>query len=497
MHTRRTVAFALAVAALLLPSCATNPATGRTELNFFSEQAEIDMGRKANDEILREFYVYDEKPELNELVDRIGQRIAAGSPRPNLPWTFAVLDTPMVNAMALPGGYVYVTRGILERMNSEDELAGVIGHEVAHVAARHSTHAMSAGTMAQIGVIAAAAILADDGDDLDVYATVGLLGAGLLFTKYSRQQETEADLLGTKYMAGIGYNPIGSENMLQGLQRLGGTPNTLERYFMDHPDPAKRVLDVRKEIATLKVADAAITDRGMDRERFVRLLDGMVTGNSTSATTIRNGVVYNRTYGLIAQPPRGWRPVIESGSLFALYRGEHEEVVYAQELTAKELEPFDGPRAAVRAQLEELKLEHVEKFNARAGSGESLTVDLWEGRAADGTEYEVESTQHAAGDGALVLLHIAPVAKGRSRGSLLELIEDIRFDPDEVRSVEPPRLHVFQARNGETWESLSRRATGSTEHAEEIAHINGFDFPSAVPAGLLVKLPDQVATPAE
>ena len=486
MNTRR-VLFAL-ILSLSLVACATNPATGRKELNFYSDESEIAIGREANDEILREFYVYDEKPGLNELVDQIGQGIAAKSPRPNLPWTFTVLDTPMVNAMALPGGYVYVTRGILERMNSEDELAGVIGHEVAHVAARHSTHAMSAGTVLQVGLVAAAVLAGDE--NTETYGALAMLGAGLLFTKYSRQQETEADILGTKYMATTGYNPIGSENMLQGLQRLGGTPNLLERYFMDHPDPAKRVQDVRREIATLNAADGTLLQRGIERDRFVRALDGMVTGNSTSDTTVRKGVAYNRAYGVVARAPEGWKPVVESGTLFAMYSDDGEEVVYAQELTAEELAESEGPRAAVRANLEELGLKHQDELSARTGDGKRVTVDVWSGEG-----YQFMSTQQRAGEGAVVLLHIAK--SGQDRDSLVDLLEGIRIDPEEVRAVKVPRLHVMKARAGETWESLAKRATGRTADAAEIAHINGFDYPSEVPAGLLVKLPEEVATPVE
>ena len=478
---------------LVATACATNPATGRTELNFYTEEQEIAMGREAHEEILAEFGVYDEKPHLNELVDRIGHGIAAKSPRPNLPWTFTLLDTPMVNAMALPGGYVYVTRGIMERLNSEDELAGVIGHEVAHVAARHSTHAMSAGTMAQIGVVAAAVILADD--NADAWATAGLIGAGLLFTKYSRQQETEADILGTKYMASTGYNPLGSENMLMALERLGGAPNGwLERYFMDHPDPKKRVQDVRREIATLHVADATIGQRAVDRNKFVQQLDGMLTGNATSHTVIRDGVVYNRSYGVVARPRSGWRPVIESGSLFALYRENGEEVVYAQELTADELKDVKNPRQAVRKQLEEMGVEHVESFEGRTATGERVTVDLWEGES-EGTNYTIETATHRAGSGAVVLMHIAQLKKGSS--SLLELLEDVELDSADAASIKPPRLRVMTARKGDTWESLAKRATGDAEDADDIAHINGFDFPSEVPVGLVVKLPEEVAQPHE
>ncbi|HUR81092.1 MAG TPA: M48 family metalloprotease, partial [Thermoanaerobaculia bacterium] len=125
-------------ALVFVAACATNPATGKRQFNIVSESQELAIGQQSHREVIEQFGIYDEKPELNRLVDRIGHELAAKSERPNLPWTFTVLDTPIVNAMALPGGYVYVTRGMLERINSEDELAGVIGHEIAHVTARHS-----------------------------------------------------------------------------------------------------------------------------------------------------------------------------------------------------------------------------------------------------------------------------------------------------------------------------------------------------------------------
>ncbi len=476
---KRALPFLFVLAFLV--SCATNPATGRTELNFYSEEDEIAMGREAHEQILREYGVYDEKPELNDMVDRIGRRIAASSPRPNLPWTFTLLDTPMVNAMALPGGYVYVTRGILERLNSEDELAGVIGHEVAHVAARHSTHSMSTGTMAQVGLVAAMVVAG--AENTERYGALAMIGAGLLFTKYSRQQETEADILGTRYMAHTGYSPLGSENMLMVLQRLGGTPGLIERYFMDHPDPAKRVDDVRREIATLATADAAVGQRPVNRQAFVQRLDGMLTGNSTSATTIRNGIVYNRTYGLVARAPRGWRAVVESGSLFAIYREEGDEVVYAQELSEDELANHDTPRAAVRAQLEAAGLEHDDTVTRRTATGEQLKIDLW-----SGPEYEVASTQH----GSVAFLHIA-----KGRRAALDVLDNLSIDKAAANAIKPPRLRVMQARGGDTWQTLAKRATGKTDDAAEIAAINGFDYPSEVPAGLLVKLPEEVAQPAE
>ncbi len=477
---KRTLVFVLALT-LFAPACATNPATGQTEFNIVSEEQELAMGKETHEEILAEYGVYDEKPELNAMIDRIGRRIAATSPRPHLPWSFTLLDTPMVNAMAVPGGYVYVTRGILERMNSEDELAGVIGHEVAHVAARHTAKSISNATLAQAGLVTAAVIAGEE--NTEKYGGLVMLGAGLLFTKYSRGQETQADLLGTNYMARSGYNPHGSENMLQALLRLqGGSVAGIERYFMDHPDPQKRVNDVRSEIAKLSATDATLTQRQMDRNAFVRMLDGVVTGNSTMETTLSDGVVYNRTYGLVARPPRGWKAVAESGSLFAFYPDSEdapEEVIYGQELTAEEIEEHGNALRAVRAQLEEMGFERT---NSDSG------IDTWSGES-EGTTYRMRSAVKRVDDAAVVLLHLTT---GSNRSDVIEdALEYIDVDPARVAKVRPPRMRVVTSKRGDTWQSLVKRASGDADDAAELAHLNGFDFPSEVPVGMLIKLPEE------
>ena len=198
----------LLITVVLLAACSTNPATGKREFNIVSEGQEVAIGQQSHQEIVKQFGVYDEKPELNRLVDRIGHKLAAESERPNLPWTFTVLDTPMVNAMALPGGYVYVTRGMLERVNSEDELAGVIGHEIAHVTARHAAQQISRQQLAQVGMVLGAVVAGPEA--VQQYGQLAELGMNLLFQRYSRAQESQADILGTGYMAEARYNPSGA-----------------------------------------------------------------------------------------------------------------------------------------------------------------------------------------------------------------------------------------------------------------------------------------------
>ncbi|HEX6160907.1 MAG TPA: M48 family metalloprotease, partial [Thermoanaerobaculia bacterium] len=218
-------------------ACSTNPATGRREFNLVSEQQEIAIGQQSHPAILEQFGVYNEKPELSRLVQDVGRRLAAESDRPNLPWTFTVLDTPMVNAMALPGGYIYITRGMLERINSVDELAGVLGHEIAHVTARHSAQQISRQQLAQFGMVLGAVLAGPE--VAQQYGQIAEIGLGLLFQRYSRAQETQADLIGTEYIAESRFNPLGAERMLMTLQRLDKNPSGgLDRYFMSHPEPA-------------------------------------------------------------------------------------------------------------------------------------------------------------------------------------------------------------------------------------------------------------------
>ena len=152
---RRWLAARLPAALLLAAvasACATNPVTGSRELVFMSESQEAELGRQADAQIRSEMGVYDDAA-LQEYITAVGSSLAAASHRPDLPWQFAVIDSPVVNAFAVPGGYIYLTRGLLAYLNDESELAGVLGHEIGHVTARHSVQAYSRAAGAQMGLL--------------------------------------------------------------------------------------------------------------------------------------------------------------------------------------------------------------------------------------------------------------------------------------------------------------------------------------------------------
>ncbi|HVT44609.1 MAG TPA: M48 family metalloprotease [Thermoanaerobaculia bacterium] len=483
----RSLHFCLISLLLLTLACSTNPATGQREFNIVSEAQEIALGRQAHEEVIQQFGIYREKPELNRLVDDVGKRIAAVSERPDLPWQFTVLDSPMVNAMALPGGYIYITRGMLERMNSVDEVAGVLGHEIAHVTARHAAQRISRAQLAQFGLVLGAVVAGPEA--LQQYGQLAELAVGLLFQRYSRGQETQADVFGTSYMAEAKFNPLGAEQMLMTLQRLDKNPAAgLERYFLSHPEPAKRVRDVQKRIGEIAATSGA--PRPPERTPYIRLLDGVMTGNSTQQVIIKGNTIYDRDHGMILTAPAGWTAATAPGILFAMApRGGGQSQLVVQELPARSLQGRNAQQA-VRIRLEQIGLSYAGSRGAAVQSGQQFPIDVWTGRTQSGA-VGVETTQFAHGDHVAVFMFVAP-SLSRTQSPLGEILGRAEINAARARAVEPPRIRIGTVRAGESWSDIARRATGNAADAEAVANMNGFDLRQAPSAGLMVKLPQEV-----
>ncbi|MGD2068949.1 MAG: M48 family metalloprotease, partial [Gemmatimonadota bacterium] len=185
-HATRSIP--LLLLATLVAGCARNPATGERQLSLIGERQEIEMGREADQQIVASIGLYDDEA-LQSYVDGLGQRLAATSERPDLPWTFRVLDDPTVNAFALPGGFVYITRGIMGHLTSEAELVGVLGHEIGHITARHSVNQISKQQLTQLGVGLGMVLV----PELQNFGGLASLGIQLLSLKFSRDDENQAD----------------------------------------------------------------------------------------------------------------------------------------------------------------------------------------------------------------------------------------------------------------------------------------------------------------
>jgi predicted Zn-dependent protease len=210
-------AFILLGAVISMISCAVNPVSGRQEFMLVSEDEEVQLGRKTDAGVIKEYGLYNDE-QVTGYVSDMGMRIGKLSHRPDLDWHFKILDEPVVNAFAAPGGYVYFTRGILATLNSEAELAGVMGHEIGHVTARHSAQKLSKAQVAQVGLFGLDIGLSVLG--IPGLSSLAQLGVGVLFLKFSRDDEREADSLAVEYATKAGYDSAQMANFFETLQRM-------------------------------------------------------------------------------------------------------------------------------------------------------------------------------------------------------------------------------------------------------------------------------------
>lgn len=275
-HLRRLARGLLPLLAVLC-GCAINPVTGQNELMLVSEQQERQMGDQTRQSVAEEYGVYDNAA-LQAYVSGIARPLAQVSHRPALDWQFQVMDSPVVNAFAAPGGYVFVTRGLLATVNDEAELAGVLAHEIGHVTARHSARKYSQSLVTGLGLQLGTALAGNYGQLLGPLVEAG---TGLLFLKYSRDDEREADALGVEYATKTGYDANRMADFFATLQRQetleGGKSGSLPEWFSTHPSPVDREATVRAQTAQWR-AQLPNREFRVNREAYLARIDGLVYG---------------------------------------------------------------------------------------------------------------------------------------------------------------------------------------------------------------------------
>lgn len=226
----------------LLVACSVNPATGQRQFNMMSEEQEVSIGGDAAPQFLETYGGEIPSPEIRNYVSQIGQRLAAESERPDLPWEFHVVDSAVINAFALPGGKVFMSRGLLAKMKNEAQLAGVLGHEIGHVTAQHIGQQMSRQMAISLGLVAAGvAAQVSDQDWVNVLGAGAGAGGGLYMLSFGRNQESEADELGLRYMTKLGYNPVAQVQVMEILKAASGGRGGGPEWLMTHPLPETRI----------------------------------------------------------------------------------------------------------------------------------------------------------------------------------------------------------------------------------------------------------------
>jgi predicted Zn-dependent protease len=273
-----------------LAACSTNVATGEKQFTpFMPASSEAQIGAQEHTKILAQYGGPIENTSLSNYVTNIGQKLVPHTERNDVKYTFTVIDSPIVNAFALPGGYVYISRGILTMANNEAELAAVIGHEIGHVTARHSAERYSRGVLASIGASVISATIKTPGVD----QAVGL-GANLYLSSYSRAQESQSDDLGIRYIARAGYDPMAMSDFHRGLKastaldaKIAGRDGEGEQfnYFSTHPITSQRITDSSAE------ARKYPANNTVNRENYLRAIDGMIYGDSP-----KQGFIVGKTF---------------------------------------------------------------------------------------------------------------------------------------------------------------------------------------------------------
>lgn len=443
------------LAAALLGACGTavvNPVTGKTERTVMSEQDEVEEGRKAHAEILKEYGAV-ENPRLQAYVNDLGQKLAKQSHRAHLKWTFTVLDTPDVNAFALPGGYVYVTRGIMAYLDSEAELAGVIGHEIGHVTARHGAQRATRQQTAGIGVLAATILGA-------VLESQGYSGAGRIasdvsqnvaagyIASYSRDQELQADELGAEYLARNKYNP---QNMVDVI----GALKAQERYAADaaraegkeapsgaswlssHPSNDQRLAEIRQIATKYK---GSYGDDG--RSRYQQAIDGIAFGESAEQGLTRGRHFYHEGLGIALTAPQGWK-IDNSPSAILLVNGAGDTALIVklvppqagkthEEIIRNAVKPVSGQTQARNINgLAATQFTGVVRNSQGQQSNARLTL-------VSGPNDHTYVLQYAARDAATLQRNLAPLAEAENSFRSLSAAERKAAQPWKIDIVPYP-----------------------------------------------------------
>ncbi|WP_276361031.1 M48 family metalloprotease [Daejeonella sp. H1SJ63] len=292
----------LSASLFLTNSCAVNPVTGKKQIVLMSEEQEIAMGKEADPEIVAQYGLYENKA-LQDFITQKGREMAAISHRPNLKYEFKIVDSEILNAFAVPGGYVYFTRGIMAHFNNEAEFAGVLGHEIGHITARHSVSQQTKAVLGQVGLIGSMILVPQVAD----FAQPLSQGLGLLFLKFGRDAERQSDELGVEYSSKIGYDAHEMAGFFNTLERktAGTQAAELPDFLSTHPNPGERNVTVNNLSVEWK-KKLNLKNPNINRESYLRRIEGLIYGEDPKQGFLEKDVFYHPELKFQFPTPAGW-----------------------------------------------------------------------------------------------------------------------------------------------------------------------------------------------
>lgn len=460
---------------LLFETCVKNPVTGKKDFMLVSKKQEIAMGKQADPEITSFFGVYDDN-KMQRFIRREGKKMAKISHRSELDYEFKIVDSPVINAFAVPGGYIYFTRGIMAQFNNEAEFAGVLGHEIGHVSARHSAKQYSNAMAAELG-LAVGSVLSPE---FAQFADLARTGVGFLFLKFGRDAENQSDKLGVEYSTKIGYDAAEMADFFNTLDRLTPQSDEVPTFFSTHPHPKDRYNDVR-QLAVKWQQKVPEDNFEVNREDYLQKIDGIVYGEDPRQGFVEQGRFFHPELRFTYPIPNGWaiqntpqqvQMAPQSGNailMLTLAQSNNLNSAASEILQRYNFKALNSTRTQVNG------------MNAVAIVAEQQLQD----QALRSLVYLIEYQGN--------IYNFMGVAAPNSFDNYYDQfrysIERFRQlnDPSKI-NVQPERIEIEEVENAGTLASVLRGQGVPNNEMEEIALLNGMTLNERVQEGALVKI---------
>ncbi len=467
----------------LFSSCSRNPITGKKEISLLSAAGEQAMGDQADPSIIAAYGLYDDQS-LQDFINEKGRAMGKVSHLPDLTYNFRLLDSPVVNAFAVPGGYVYFTRGIMAHFNNEAEFAGVLGHEIGHITARHSAKQQTQQMLGQAlfigGVIAS--------EKFRNVANEAGQGLGLVFLKFGRDHESQSDELGVEYSTKIGYDSHEMADFFKTLSRLSSqSGQSIPTFLSTHPNPVNRFEKVH-EMSTETQNALGLRNLKVNRNEYLRRIDGLVYGEDPRQGYVENNIFYHPELKFQYPIPQGWQ-----------YQNSPSQVQMAPQdgkaLMIFTLSPETTLDAASRAVVEQFSMNVLEsqRTSVNRYSAIAMVSDVPGGQDQTGQQVAGPRilTYLIQKDNFIYIFHGLTEVKDfnafsntfkRTMTGFAKLTDSSKIN------VEPTRIKVASVQRTGTLQSAFQNLGVSNRDMNELAIVNGMELTDNVTAGMLIKI---------
>ncbi len=468
------------LAPAFISGCTTNPATGDSQFTaLMPATQEASIGASEHQKIEQQYGLYQNQEVVN-YVRNIGAKVAANTERKDVQYKFFVLDSPIVNAFALPGGYVYVSRGILTLANNEAELAAVLAHEIGHVTGRHSAERYSTSVLTSLG----AAVISAAVDSSGVSQALGV-GSNLYLSSYSRGQENEADTLGVRYLSRAGYDVRAMSSFLNSMQREQALQSNIQgkqqssgvNYFSTHPATTERVSKTVSEAETYGQGGT------LNREGYLNRIDGIIYGDSPEQGFVRGQSFYHPQMGFSFSVPQGYDIQNQPSAVIASSRNGGA-IIFDMVGNAG----ISDPSAFMQnAWLKGAPIQNLESININGMQAAAATM-LGQVNGRD-TTIQVIAIKWNDKTFARYQIALPPNVTQAELNALKSTTYSFRrLTNSEKTSLKPPKLKIVTAKSGDTVASLASQMAFSDFKEDRFRVLNGLNPNQSIQAGQVYKI---------